>query len=323
MKIQPTRLKEILNGFSDKNILVIGDLLLDAYYWGETNRISPEAPVPIVEVNRTNYNPGGAGNVALNLAKLGSKVSVLAVIGSDANGEILLNQLKRVNVDVSSILTLDSYPTPKKTRVISQDQQVVRIDQEIKTIDSNLLLPRIKTALELNIDKYDGVVLADYNKGLFSKDIISLILNEANEHSIPVYVDPKWDNFFEYRNVHFFKPNISEFQKAIGNDYQEDNFIKIGIQMREKLNTDILLVTKGSEEAVVFTSNGNVYIPTIVHGVHDVSGAGDTVISVFTLADLCGANATEAANIANIAASIVCAQVGVVPIRIENLEELI
>jgi rfaE bifunctional protein kinase chain/domain len=136
---------------------------------------------------------------------------------------------------------------------------------------------------------------------------------------IPIYVDPKWDNFYEYKNVHFFKPNIQEFQKAIGNNYQKDNFLKYGTQMIEKLNVDILLVTKGSEDAMLFTRKGNHSIPTETHNVHDVSGAGDTVISTFTLADLCGANAIEAANIANIAASIVCAQVGVVPIQFDDL----
>ena len=319
MNIQNTRFKEILNGFSEKNILVIGDLMLDAYFWGKTERISPEAPVPIVEVQQTNFNPGGAGNVALNLAELGSKVSVLAVIGNDVNGDTLISQFKKVKIDISSIIVLDNYQTPIKTRVIAQDQQVIRIDQENKSINSDSILSRIKESLENNIEKFDGVILADYNKGLFSKDVINLVINKVKEFSIPIYVDPKWDNFFEYKNVHFFKPNVMEFQKAVGNTYQEDKFIKLGIQMRGKLNTDILLVTKGSEGAYLFTQEGNNLIPTETHSVHDVSGAGDTVISVFTLADLSGANAIEAANIANIAASIVCAQVGVMPIHIDDL----
>lgn len=319
MNIQNNRFKEILDGFSEKNILVIGDLMLDAYFWGKTERISPEAPVPIVEVNRTNFNPGGAGNVALNLAELGSKVSVLALIGNDANGDTLLSQLKKVKIDVSPIVVLDNYQTPIKTRVIAQDQQVIRIDQENNSIDSKSILPRIKESLEHNLEKFDGVILADYNKGLFSVEVISFILDVTKNLSIPVYVDPKWDNFFEYKNVHFFKPNAAEFQKAVGNNYQKDNFIKHGTRMREKLNTNILLVTKGSEGAVLFTKEGNSSIPTEEHSVHDVSGAGDTVISTFTLADLSGASAIEAASIANVAASTVCSQVGVVPIKLDDL----
>lgn len=319
MNTKNNRFEEILKGFSQKNILVIGDLLLDGYFWGKTERISPEAPVPIVEVYRTNFNPGGAGNVALNLAELGSKVSVLGVIGNDVNGDTLLSQLKKVNINVSPIIELDNYQTPIKTRVIAQDQQVVRIDQENNSINSEIILPQIKESLEQNLENIDGVILADYNKGIFSVEVINLILDITRKLLIPIYVDPKWDNFYEYKNVHFFKPNIQEFQKAIGNNYQKDNFLKYGTQMIEKLNVDILLVTKGSEDAMLFTRKGNHSILTEAHNVHDVSGAGDTVISTFTLADLCGANAIEAANIANIAASIVCAQVGVVPIQFDDL----
>jgi D-beta-D-heptose 7-phosphate kinase/D-beta-D-heptose 1-phosphate adenosyltransferase len=319
MKTQNNRFEKILEDFSKKNILVIGDLLLDGYLWGKTERISPEAPVPIVEVYQTNFNPGGAGNVVLNLAGLGSKVSVLGVIGNDNNRDTLIDQLKRVKIDVSQIIKLDNYQTPIKTRVIAQDQQVVRIDQENNSINLESILPKIKESLENNLEKFDGIILADYNKGLFSVEVISLILDLTRKLSIPVYVDPKWDNFFEYKNVHFFKPNAMEFQKAIGNKYQENDFLKHGTQMMEKLNIDILLVTKGSQDAMLFTKKGNHSIPTETRNVHDVSGAGDTVISTFTLADLCGASAIEAANIANIAASIVCAQVGVVPIQFDDL----
>jgi len=320
MMNQNNCLEEILKGFSLKNILVIGDLLLDGYFWGKTERISPEAPVPIVEVSRTNFNPGGAGNVALNLAKLGSKVSVLGIIGNDENGNTLLNLLKNIKINVSPIIKLENYVTPIKTRVIAQDQQVVRIDQENNSIDSDSNLPKIKDSLENNLEEFDGVILADYNKGLLSTEIIKLILGLTKKLSIPVYVDPKWENFYEYKNVHFFKPNVQEFQKAVGNNYRNDDFLKHGTQMMEKLHVDILLVTKGADDAMLFTKNGNHSIPTETHNVHDVSGAGDTVISTFTLADLSGANPTDAANIANIAASIVCSQVGVVPIQFDELK---
>ncbi|MEE8341321.1 MAG: PfkB family carbohydrate kinase [Candidatus Neomarinimicrobiota bacterium] len=319
MNSQNNRFKEIINGFSEKNILVIGDLMLDAYFWGKTERISPEAPVPIVEVQKTNFNPGGAGNVALNLAELGSKVSVLGIVGNDANGDTLISHLKRELIDISPIIVLDNYQTPIKTRVIAQDQQVIRIDQETSSFDYKPILSRILGSLQNNLEQFDGVILADYNKGLFSKEVIDLILKRIKEFSLPVYVDPKWHNFFEYKNVHFFKPNLQEFRQAIGNEFQEDEFVRHGDQMLEKLNTDILLVTKGSEGADLFTEEGNESIPTETHSVHDVSGAGDTVIATFALADLCNASAIEAANIANIAASIVCAQVGVVPILVDKL----
>ena len=201
MKTQYNRFEGILKGFSQKNILVIGDLLLDGYFWGKTERISPEAPVPIVEVYRTNFNPGGAGNVALNVAKLCSKVSVLGVIGNDVNGDTLLSQLKKAKIDVSPIIKLDNYQTPIKTRVIAQDQQVIRIDQENNSINSDPILSGIKESLENNLEKFNGVILAVYNKGLFSVEVIILILDVTRKLSIPVYVDPKWDNFFEYNNM--------------------------------------------------------------------------------------------------------------------------
>ena len=313
------RFEVILRGFSQKNILVIGDLLLDGYYWGKTERISPEAPVPIVEVHKTNFNPGGAGNVALNIAKLGSNISILGVIGSDDNGKMLLNLLEKEGIDVSQIIKLDDYQTPIKTRVFAQDQQVVRIDQENNSIKSDLILPEIKELLEKHLENYDGVILADYNKGLFTEEIILLIIELARKLSIPIYVDPKWDNFYEYKNVHFFKPNLLEFQKAIDKTSQLDDIGKFGNQMRQKLNADILLVTRGADGATLFTNEEHQSIPTESHSVHDVSGAGDTVISAFALADLCGASASEAANIANVAASIVCGQVGVVPIQFSEL----
>jgi len=320
MNNQNNRFEEILEGFSQKKILVIGDLMLDGYLWGKTERISPEAPVPIVEVQRTNFNPGGAGNVALNLSKLGSSVSIMGVMGKDANGDTLINQLEKVNIDVSRVIKLDNYVTPIKTRVIAQDQQVVRIDQENNSIDSDSNFPKIQESLKNNLEEFDGVILADYNKGLLSAEIIKLILDLTKILSIPVYVDPKWDNFYEYKDVHFFKPNVQEFQKAVGNNYRNDDFLKHGMQMMEKLHVDILLVTKGSDDAMLFTKKGNHTIPTETHNVHDVSGAGDTVISTFTLADLCGASSMDAANIANIAASIVCSQVSVVPIQFDELK---
>ncbi len=323
MNIQNNRFQEIISRFSDRNILVIGDLMLDAYYWGKTERISPEAPVPIVEVNRTNFNPGGAGNVALNLAELGSKVTVIGVVGKDSHGKVLIQQLRNVKIDVSQIVEIDKYQTPVKTRIIAQDQQVLRVDQENNLTIQDGLLTKINKILNKDLEKFDGVILADYNKGLFSVKVISLILDAAKKRKMPVFVDPKWDNFFEYKNVRFFKPNATEYKKALGNNYQEDLFIVQGSNLRKELNSDILLITKGSQGATLFTKDGNEAIPTKAQSVHDVSGAGDTVISTFALADLSGATPIDAANIANIAASIVCGKVGVVPIQIDELRSVL
>jgi len=320
MTLNKEKISSVLSNFSDKNILVIGDVMVDAYFWGKTERISPEAPVPIVEVERTNFNPGGAGNVALNLSTLGAKVSIIAIVGKDANGDVLKDQLNEKGINTSKIITIANFRTPIKTRVISQDQQVVRIDQENNSIDIDNHLSKISQELVNNIADYDGIVIADYNKGLLSKTVINQIIESAKINSIPTYVDPKFDNFFEYKNVRLFKPNIVEFKNAVGNEYSEEDVVKLGEKYHIESNSEILLITRGAKEALIFTKDGNNEIPTVTHSVHDVSGAGDTVISVFTLADICGGDPIESAIIANIAAGIVCSNVGVVPIHIDELK---
>ena len=321
MNLNKEKISDILAGFQNKKILVIGDVMVDAYYWGVTERISPEAPVPIVDVKRTNFNPGGAGNVALNLSTLGADVSLAAVIGNDSNGEILVNQLQEKKINTRLLSILEDYATPIKTRVIAQEQQVIRIDQENNSFDSDANISNIIDNLKSNISKYDGILLADYNKGLLSKRLIKFILKQAKDNHIPIYVDPKDNNFFEYKNVRLFKPNIAEFGKAIGNGFSNKNITDIGKKYLIDSGSEILLITRGADEALLFTENGTINIPTITQSVHDVSGAGDTVIATFALADLSGANPEEAAIIANIAASVVCSKVGVVPIEFNQLKQ--
>ena len=321
MNLNKEKISDILAGFQNKKILVIGDVMVDAYYWGVTERISPEAPVPIVDVKRTNFNPGGAGNVALNLSTLGADVSLAAVIGNDSNGEILVNQLQEKKINTRLLSILEDYATPIKTRVIAQEQQVIRIDQENNSFDSDANISNIIDNLKSNISKYDGILLADYNKGLLSKRLIKFILKQAKDNHIPIYVDPKDNNFFEYKNVRLFKPNIAEFGKAIGNGFSNKNITDIGKKYLIDSGSEILLITRGADEALLFTENGTINIPTITQSVHDVSGAGDTVIATFALADLSGANPEEAAIIANIAASVVCSKVGVVPIEFSELKQ--
>jgi rfaE bifunctional protein kinase chain/domain len=320
MRLNKEKIASVLSKFPDKNILVIGDIMVDAYYWGKTERISPEAPVPIVEVDKTNFNPGGAGNVALNLSTLGAKVSVIAIVGKENEGRILINQLNESAINTSKILSLDEYKTPIKIRVIAHDQQIVRIDQEKNSIKINKYFVQIEQKLEKGINEFDGIIIADYNKGLLSKKIITLILSKAKKNSIPVYVDPKNDNFFEYNNLRLFKPNESEFKNAVVKKYSEIKIVKSGEKYLRDSDSDLLLITRGAKDSILFTKNENTKIPTMTQSVHDVSGAGDTVISVFTLADLSGSEPVESATIANVAAGIVCSKVGVVPIQIKELK---
>lgn len=320
MNLNKDNIFNIISGYSKKSILVIGDTMMDAYFWGKTERISPEAPVPIVEVDKTNFNPGGAGNVALNLSMLGAEVSIISVVGNDNYGEKLLELLNEKGIDTSPSIIIENYQTPIKTRVIAQDQQVIRIDQENNSFDLKDEINRILNKLEENLKNFDGIILADYNKGLLTKELIKAILKTAKKYSIPVYVDPKKENFFEYKSVKMFKPNIAEFEEAIGNEFSDSDLVNLGNNFRKKCKSEILLITRGAKEALLFIKDGYNTIPIITQSVHDVSGAGDTVISVFTLSDLCGATPVESASIANIAASIVCSQVGVVPVDFNELK---
>lgn len=319
MIFDQTKIEKLLKEFSSKNVLVIGDVMVDAYFLGRTNRISPEAPVPIIEVDNTFYNPGGAGNVALNLSTLGANVSIISIVGDDANGEILLDQLSSNEINVSKVIQLKNYKTPIKTRVIAQDQQVLRIDQEKNGVNIDRNIDEINDILG-NIIDFDAIVIADYNKGLLSKKVIKLILESASRNNVPIYVDPKIANFFEYKGVRLIKPNILEFQIAMKTELSSDSIIEYGITFKKESNSDLLLITRGAKDALLFYNDSSVNIPTVTQSVHDVSGAGDTVIASFCLADICGASPEVAANIANIAASIVCSKVGVVPIQINDLK---
>jgi len=317
--VKLNRAKEIIEEFSQKKILVIGDIMLDQYLWGSANRISPEAPVPIVSVEKTTFTPGGAGNVALNLSGLGCKVEIAGLIGSDESGKTLSTIFKENKIGTTAIYSDPSGKTTVKTRVIAQDQQVVRIDQEkTENIDGSTE-NKFLSNIENIIPSVDGIILEDYNKGLFSENLIESILGMAAESNTKVYVDPKNDNFHSFKNVRLFKPNKIEFDQGIDKTSLNDNFENAGKVFRNENGIEILVVTRGAEGISVFTEGDTCNIPTRARKVHDVSGAGDTVISIFTLADLAGASAEEAAELANYGAGRVCEEVGVVPIDLAML----
>ena len=273
---------QIVDNFKNKNIMVIGDIMLDSYLWGAANRISSEAPVPIIEVGSSNRNPGGAGNVALNLVKLGCRATILSVVGNDANGEELELLLDSEGVDVGGLVKDPDRTTSIKTRVIAQSQQVVRVDQESTEQLSKNILDEVKLKLNQLLPSHDAIIIADYDKGLLSKQLINSVLKLSKQISIPIYVDPKIDNFFMYKMTRLFKPNFSEFQKAMGfSDLDKTEFVKQGKLLLKKLGAEILMVTLGADGVALFMEDGHISIPTRARKVHDVSGAGDTVISTF------------------------------------------
>ena len=313
------RFHALAEQFSQKHILVMGDLMLDSYMWGQANRISPEAPVPVVSVKEVTHNPGGAANVGWNIASLSANVNMAGVVGNDSHGEQLLTLMSERGMNVESVVRDTNRPTTVKTRVIANSQQVVRTDFESLDELSNESLEAVQASVLKNIKDVDAIILADYNKGLFSEKMIGSILSIANENNVPVYVDPKHDHFYLFKGVRLFKPNADEFDQAMNSANIEDG----GRALQKILDVEFVLVTLGASGMLLTTADESIRIPTKALAVHDVSGAGDTVISVFTLADLARATPEEAATMANLAAGRVCEEGGVVPIDLEMLTEML
>ena len=314
------RFREITSGFVDRNVLVVGDIMLDTYLWGDINRVSPEAPVPIVEVNKIEHNPGGAANVALNLASLGCQVSLIGLIGTDAEGTILKNLLDQRNIICTDLVISKSRPTTVKSRIIAHNQQVVRADRELNKdlskSSNNNLIKSVKSIIE-NID---AIILGDYNKGVLNLASIKAVIQTANNAGKPVYVDPKESNFNAYKNVRLFKPNLLEFK----NSYINNESLEVaGFQFKDEINAEILMITRGADGVSLFDGSDYHHFSTKARLVHDVSGAGDTVIATFTLSDICGASPKESVTLSNYAAGRVCEEVGVVPISLEMLDEML
>lgn len=317
------RIKELLRNFAGKRIAVVGDLMVDSYYWGIVNRVSPEAPVPVVDVVSESIRLGGAANVANNIQTLGGEPLLVGLIGDDHPGNMFLNILKEQGLDDEGIVKDTSRPTTIKTRVIAHGQHVVRIDNESKADCPEQLQHRIIDAVKYKIHDIDGIILEDYNKGVITQQIIHEIIAVARKYNKIITADPKFNNFFEYKNVTVFKPNKRETEEAIGGKLRtNDDVLGACRKLMETLQAENILLTRGEEGLTLFESNGEVsHMNSLVTNVQDVSGAGDTVISTLTMALVSGATIREAAALANCAASVVVGAVGIVPIRPDQLLE--
>jgi len=319
--ISNKRLNDLKKGFDGKRIAVIGDMMLDGYFWGDVKRISPEAPVPVLEIEDEFFRFGGAANVALNILTLSCIAVPIGVIGNDSYGKIFSSLIQEKNIDAEGIIIDNDRPTTTKTRVIANNQHVVRIDKESKAYINHKIESKILSHLESIIGNLDGIILQDYNKGVLTPSLIKEIISLANKKNILVTVDPKFDNFFEYKNVTVFKPNRIETETVLGIRIKDDKDISsAGKNLLHKLNSEYVLLTLGEGGIAVF-EKGDIErrMPTKARKVADVSGAGDTVISTLTIALAAGANIYEACFLANYAAGIVCGEVGIVPIEKEIL----
>jgi len=325
VEITPDRLNEIQKKFEGKRVAVIGDLMLDRYFWGKVARISPEAPVPIVEVDEESTRLGGAANVANNIASLGGVPLMIGVVGNDSSADALRKLVQSKGFPIDGIIVDPSRPTTIKTRVIAHNQHVVRIDHEEKRDLSADMEKKLKETLEKQIGLIDGIILEDYNKGVLTRDLIHQIIRIAQEKKKSVLVDPKFNNFFSYQGVTVFKPNRKETEEALGRRIIEFKDIEEAArELLNRLKSENILMTLGEKGMALLESDGTFsHVETKARHVADVSGAGDTVIATLAMALVSGATIKEAAVLANYAGGIVCGEVGIVPIEKNILLETI
>ncbi len=333
-------LKAIIQKFGQANILVVGDLILDEYIWGSVERISPEAPVPVLWANKRTFVPGGTANVANNICALGGKVTLLGVTGSDANSKILLSELKKRKINTKGIFVENNRHTTVKTRILAGHQQVVRVDWEHTHDLSKELNLKIFKFIQKNINSFDAIIIEDYGKGVINIALLERLISLAKADKKIITVDPKEENFQYYQSVNAITPNRKELENAIRNLKIKDttNRFKINTdklfmdkdvdlaarEILEYLNLDSILITLGEQGMKLLEANGRLtHIPTVAQEVFDVSGAGDTVISTFTLALCVGASNLEAAHIANFAAGIVVGKLGTAVTNVKELLERI
>ena len=312
--------KTVLN-FKKASVLVIGDLMLDEFIWGEVTRISPEAPVPVVWVKKESFMPGGASNVANNLRSLGAEVHVVGVVGDDENGAILRGELEQKGIRTEGILIDGSRPTILKTRVVAHHQQVVRIDKEKKERLSDAMIAEMTAYIESIIKDVDAVIIEDYAKGVITPALLRKVLPLARRYGKIISVDPKEEHFNYYKGITVITPNNHEAARAVGFEINDQATLKkAGMKLLSKLNCRMALITLGENGMAVFQKNKPMkHIPTVAQEVFDVSGAGDTVIASYTLSIASGADPIAAAHISNCAAGIVVGKVGIAVVAPEEL----
>jgi D-glycero-beta-D-manno-heptose-7-phosphate kinase len=315
----PSRLDKILSQAFAKRIVVIGDLMLDEFVWGKVGRISPEAPVPVVQVTGESFFPGGAANVARNLREFVDQVAVFGIVGTDRGGQQLRRLLAEQNIDTVSAIEDPNFQTIVKTRVIAGHQQVVRVDREQIRPPTAEQVARITTEFRKILPEIHGVIFEDYGKGLLSSELVRQICDDARAAGKIVAADPNPRHPLEWRDATVVKPNRTEAFHAAGIPFpdsicppaEDEELMKVGATLLEKWDTQLLLITLGEQGMMLFQKGAPPHhIPTKAQQVFDVSGAGDTAIALFTLALCCDASPIEAAEIANHGSAVVVGKLG-------------
>jgi len=311
---------QYIDKFNEVRIFVIGDVMLDIFMYGKVNRISPEAPVPVVNITHEKKVPGGAANVALNLRELGVDTTLIGLVGGDEEGRFLENYLHNNKINI--FLLNDGRPTTVKTRIIAGGQQVVRVDREVSHKLSDKKEAKIIDFLEKNIDVFDGIIISDYAKGMITKKLIKKIVELCKKCNKIVTVDPKIENFFYYKEVTTLTPNNKEASSATGINIKDDrSLIKCGNFILKKLGAKSLIITRGEKGMTIFENGQVEHLPTVAKEVFDVTGAGDTVISVVSTMLALNASLRESAILSNIAAGIVVGKIGTATVNIDELKK--
>jgi D-beta-D-heptose 7-phosphate kinase/D-beta-D-heptose 1-phosphate adenosyltransferase len=313
------RVLQLIQRMKSSRVAVVGDIMLDRYLIGDTDRLSPEAPVPVVTVAERHAALGGAANVAANVAALGARCLLVGVVGDDGDGAAIRQELAVARLEDRFVLTVAGRPTTSKTRIIARGQQIVRIDDEVNSLVDGQDLTRLVSAARDALADADALLLEDYNKGALSPSLIVSVMEVARRRGIPIVVDPKYRQFFEYQGATVFKPNRRELESALGAavDLQNGNALP---EVLARLKVDNLLVTLGSEGMVLVTKDGNLtQIPSIARQIYDVSGAGDTVTAWLGTALAAGASVREAAQLANYAAGVEVGKPGVATVSPEEV----
>jgi len=323
LQVDSDRLHTIVDAFESRTILVVGDCMMDEYLWGAVSRISPEAPVPVVDVQEETVTLGGAANVASNAVTLGGRVVLVGVIGDDRRGEVFLERMDQLGLDRGGILVSAGRPTTVKTRIVAHSQHVVRADREVR---GPLARDEADWILEKTLDALhtaDGVIVSDYGKGVLSASLLGALIPAARRMNKVCAVDPKLSHFDSYRGASVITPNKHEAGQAAQRILADDTALQeVGHDLLSSLDLDALLITRGEEGMSLFERGGRyVHLPTRAREVYDVTGAGDTVICTLTLAVSAGASMVEAAEIANHAARIAVGQVGTTSVTKQALLE--
>ena len=307
--------------FAGRRIAVLGDVMVDRYLWGHVERISPEAPVPVVEIERETESLGGAGNVAANLSALGAEPTLISVCGDDADGRALAQTLVSRGVRAEGLVAEPGRPTTVKTRIIAHSQQVVRADRESRADVRGPLFERVRGAIERELEIAEALVVSDYGKGVVHPGTLEVALRLARKRGIPVCVDPKDSHIDAYHEATILTPNQHEAGYVQGRRIIDDaSLMDVGWGLQKRLNAEAVLVTRGPDGMSLFERVGRyTYLPTVAREVYDVTGAGDTVVSVVALALASGADFVSACRLANHAAGIVIREVGTATCSPERL----